>query len=296
MASSESSTKSSKGASDLPVQVGLKDRLGSWQAKEGGSPGETSKTSKPADLDVDVGIKGRLGTWKDKEAGKTAEVSVSPRAEMPESSLGVKDRLGKWKEAESGAAAPSSPARKEQIKLVPDAAEEEGAPPPAAAAPLRQRLASYQQTVEEKEKGGQRAKDAHAEVSEATPVAARKDHWAQIETTGDSKPVTRAVVPNAEEGVHHAPSVKDRMKNLEAASTEKQVEKEAVVVPYDDDYKPPQPPTEENQPVPVASRKDPVKVEGASGLKERMEAFAKATEEKPIAKTEVKIDEEQPTV
>jgi len=296
MGTTESSPKS-KAASDLPVEVGIKDRLGGWKEKEagGGNGKEVGTTSpRPADLPTEGqgGVKDRLGVWKAKEEGKT-EVkprsgSFSGRAQADLDGVqvvGVKDRLGKWKEAEEGKAN-ASPQRKEPVKLV---VETEEGPPPAAA-PLRQRLASYQQTVEEKEKSGAKAKDAHEEIAEAQGLAARKDRWAQV---SEQTSISKTVDVTKEEHVQAAPKLKDRLKTLEAATAEKPIEKAPVAVPYDDDYKPPAAPGEDaGAAAPVSARKEPVHVESVGSLKDRMADYAKAAEDKPVPKIEVNLDEE----
>jgi len=274
---------------DLEVDVGMQDRLGKWKSAEEGKPEEpkgASTPGKPADLEVDVGMKDRLGKWKSAEEGKT-DTAVPQRKEpvkvVDTPVEDVKSRLNKWSEVTTEK--PADPKRKDPVNPI---VVTEETPPNAQAAPLRERLASYQRTITEKEKSGPQAKNAKDEVAEAQAVADRRSHWDQLATTDDGK--ARAADASKEEVVATAPKLKDRLSAFNQATAEKTIDKAPVVVPYDDDYQPPQPPSEESGSAPI--KRDPVKVEGASSLKDRLNSYEQAAQEKPLEKKAIQVDYE----
>jgi hypothetical protein len=276
---------------DLEVDVGMKDRLGKWKSAEEGKKEEVGRTSprgaKPADLEVDVGMKDRLGKWKSAEEGKSDQAPTQRKEPVKfvddHPVEDVKARLNKWSAVTSEK--PADSRRKDPVNPI---VVTEETPANATAAPLRERLASYQRTVEEKEKSAPLAKNAKEEVAEAKGVSDRKNHWDKLSANDDGK--SRASDASKEEVVATAPRLKDRLNAFNQATAEKTIEKAPVVVPYDDDYQPPQLPSEESGSTPM--KREPVKVEGVSSLKDRLNSYEQAAVEKPLEKKAIQVEYE----
>jgi len=283
--SPSSRSRSSSRPPDLDVDVGMKDRLGKWKSAEEAKEGEVGRASprttaaKPSDLTVDVGMKDRLGKWKSAEEAK-AEVT-SPRKEQvkihEDSPVeDVKARLNKYQTVTS-----SQPTEKknEPVKTV-AVREKDDEVKVVEVAPLRERLNSYQRNVEEKEKNVSKSVTSD---SSHTPVSARKDLWNEV--TSEKK--LNAADASKEETVQAAPKLKDRLNMYNQVTADKPVEKAQIVVPYDDDYTPPVPPSEEAANAPI--KRDLVRVETGASLKDRVNTFTQATVDKPLEKKPIEI-------
>jgi len=292
MASAQAVTSPRSGGKDKPddldVDVGMKDRLGKWKSAEE-NPGESrgdSSARKPADLEVEVGMKDRLGKWKTAEEGKSdaapaarkEPVRVHDDAPVED----VRARLQRWNTVTSEK--PASTDKKAPVKTIEVHEKDSEEPTVHEVAPLRDRLASYQQTVDEKAAKAER--DAKAEIGSAPGVNDRKNKW--NEATGDKQ--FGASDAHKEETMSAAPKLKDRMHAYNKVTEDKPLEKATVVVPYDDGYEAPAAPQEQTSA--PGPRKDPVKLEAGMSLKERMNVYNKVTEEKPIEKAPINIDYE----
>jgi len=296
MASAQAVTSPRSGGKDKPddldVDVGMKDRLGKWKTAEEqkeDAPVGDSSPRKPADLSVEVGMKDRLGKWKTAEEGKNESapaarkepVKVDVDVDAPVED--VRARLQRWNTVTSEK--PASTEKKAPVKTVEVKEKDSEEVTVVEVAPLRNRLASYQQTVEEKANKAER--DARTELGSAPGVSDRKNKWNEV--TGDKQ--FGASDATKDETVSTAPKLKDRLNAYNKVTEDKPMEKATVVVPYDDGYEAPSAP-QEQQASPSGPRKDPVKLEAAMSLKERMNAYNKTTEEKPIEKAPINIDYE----
>lgn len=304
-------------SADLPVEVDIGNRLDKWKNAEEGKTaieGKPIQKSVPADLSVEVDIGNRLGKWKNAEEGKglgdDKPLQKTGPADLPVQ-VDIGNRLGKWKSAEEGKTDEAPAARKAPIVI--KVATEDGEEQVVQAAQVKDRMNTYVKVTEEAKpsaaiKAGEETKQApklrdrlqnynkaaEDKTIEKAPIVVPYDDDYEapaFPSEGDAAAPAFIAKPASfkrpidEVGEGGAPSLKDRLKALEHAVADKPIEKSAVVVPYDDGYEAPVIDGSVEEVVPV--RREPVKLEGASSLKDRLNNWSEAVVEKPIPKTVV---------
>jgi hypothetical protein len=275
-----------KTSHNLDVEVDIANRVGKWKsAEEGKGPVEDRPVKKTtADLPVEVDMQNRLGKWKSAEEGKGEERIIQKTVSDLPVEVDIGNRLGKWKSAEEGKGAVEERVIQKTTADLPVEVD------------MQNRLGIWKSNEEPKDEapsGPRKApititvanKDGVIEGVVSPRVRERMSDYTKV-AEGEAKVAGR----NAVEEVGEAPKLKDRVNVYNKAAEDRPPQKEAVVVPYEDGYQAPAPPQENAETVPA--RREPVKVEGASSLKDRLSNWNEATAEKPVPKTAIDLPED----